>query len=962
MNSRKEKNQPTTGQPKKVDVKPNNLDGLILIGVYDNPYITQYGLTGANMKYGIVDGGNVLPTHQEFANITNRVILNNSSLSNDNHATHVAGTSCAVGVEPQAKGVAPEALIYSYDFYNATTNINDCGANSINAVNNSWGLNRGWYYSGDWDWLGFDYDFYIANYQTNPTLVEQDPWFGKYTTYSETRDSESHTYPNMLLCWAAGNDRTDTGPSTGQDWYIRDSSFNWVLMDGNTYPAPNPDEGFRTIGPYESSKNVLTVGASIDSDGTTTNFSSWGPTDDLRIKPEVVANGELVFSCISSCDTCYASYSGTSMACPFATGCAILIQQFCQEQLSYFPISSTTKGCIIHGASVTGIPGNENINGSHGYGLINMNNTLEFLDKVKTETEGFNLYNDIEITNSETEKLYTYENAVNGSLVVTLCWTDLPGVGNDDDFTQPPDDKSIVNRLALYVEHEDSTGTTTFYYPYRLAGYDANATMETSSTYDDTKIISYDNTQKIIIPTNSLSGTIKVHVKRDNTLTGGSQKFSLAVSLDATFTSSDITAENIYVTGQIYSSNTDLNLNAGSNLAVTALESNGNVGVGTATPSEKLEVNGDVKLNKNMYLTGPNSTETISVQDGTGRMQTYWNSTIGPNSKYLANDPAFKLDIPVFLNPYFNIKYAPSGAAGQNINWQTHFSIKQDGNIGIGTTTPSEKLEINGNVKLKKQLYLTGGTSTETISVQDGTGRMQTYWNSTIGVSPKYLANDPAFKLDIPVIHDNYYNIKFAPTGTAGQNINWQTHFSIRQNGNVGIGTTRPQYKLDVNGQVRAIGGYLPFTGMHEYPLGKCVDKTKLKEGMIMVSTGCVSKEHEPCIKLSSESKQKSVIGVFVKLNEDETKAQINSVGDGQLLVVSPLDNNCCPTEKIEAGDFITTSALPGYGIKQVNDIHMNYTIAKSNQNCTFSKKDSTTICYNGKKYRVQSINCSYNV
>ena len=134
MNSRKEKNQPTTGQPKRVDVKPNNLDGLILIGVYDNPYITQYGLTGANMKYGIVDDGNVLSTHQEFANITNRVILNNSSLSNDNHATHVAGTSCAVGVEPQAKGVAPDALIYSFDYDNATTNINDCGANSINAV------------------------------------------------------------------------------------------------------------------------------------------------------------------------------------------------------------------------------------------------------------------------------------------------------------------------------------------------------------------------------------------------------------------------------------------------------------------------------------------------------------------------------------------------------------------------------------------------------------------------------------------------------------------------------------------------------------------------------------------------------------------------------------------------------------------------------------------------------------
>ena len=47
-----------------------------------------------------------------------------------------------------------------------------------------------------------------------------------------------------------------------------------------------------------------------------------------------------------------------------------------------------------------------------------------------------------------------------------------------------------------------------------------------------------------------------------------------------------------------------------------------------------------------MYLTGETSTETIAIQDGTGRMQTYWNSTIGPNSKYLAN--AFSCDLSEF--------------------------------------------------------------------------------------------------------------------------------------------------------------------------------------------------------------------------------------------------------------------------------------------------------------------------
>ena len=88
------------------------------------------------------------------------------------------------------------------------------------------------------------------------------------------------------------------------------------------------------------------------------SFSSWGPTDDGRIKPDLVANGEAVYSPLAGSNTAYGSYWGTSMATPNATGStALLIEHYANLFSNGAIRSSTMKGLLIQTADDRGNAG-----------------------------------------------------------------------------------------------------------------------------------------------------------------------------------------------------------------------------------------------------------------------------------------------------------------------------------------------------------------------------------------------------------------------------------------------------------------------------------------------------------------------------------------------------------------------------------------------------------------------------
>ncbi|KHO45993.1 MAG: hypothetical protein QJ16_C0015G0017, partial [archaeon GW2011_AR1] len=109
----------------------------------------------------------------------------------------------------------------------------------------------------------------------------------------------------------------------------------------------------------------------------------------------------------------------------------------------------------------------------------------------------------------------------------------------------------------------------------------------------------------------------------------------------------------------------------------------------------------------------------------------------------------------------------------------------------------------------------------------------------------------------------------------------------------------------------------------------------------------------------------KKILGVFVKtislskdhwyvnLSKPEDKfGIINALGDGRVLVTDINGN-------IEAGDYITTSNIAGYGMKQNDDLVHSYTLGKATEDVEWETvKD--TVTYNGKKNKVYLIGVVY--
>ncbi|MFZ0035426.1 MAG: S8 family serine peptidase [Sedimentisphaerales bacterium] len=476
-----------------------------------------YYLNGAGLTVGIWDAGNVRATHQEFGG---RVTIRDNVGSED-HSTHVAGTIAAAGVVANAMGMAPSVLIDSYDW---TDDISEMTSRAmsypnepdkIQVSNHSYGYVAGWDNSSSPPrWYGtWGYGYRESDY------------FGQYDTEVAQWDELCYNAPYYLPFNAVGNDREDNAPAAGQQFQYWKSRWRTKTYDPSTDPYNDDwdNGGFDTIIIPGTAKNNMTVGAVNDAvtggvrdltKGTMTAFSGWGPTDDGRIKPDIVTNGTTLYSPIASSNSSYATYSGTSMAAPGAAGTAILLVDYYDR---LFPAqamrSSTIKALMIHTADDLGNPGPDY---KFGWGLINAEAAAK---QIKDHYDAPDANKIVEglLDSAHTVRTYTFEFGTAGPVKATLCWTDPPAAAADGLDNRSP---RLVNDLDLRII--DPTGSVT-YYPFVL---DLNSPAAPATTGDNTR----DNVEQVIISSPSIPGTYTVRISHKASLTNGQQYYSLIVS------------------------------------------------------------------------------------------------------------------------------------------------------------------------------------------------------------------------------------------------------------------------------------------------------------------------------------------------------------------------------------------------------------------------------------------------
>ncbi|BFD24885.1 MAG: hypothetical protein JST_000194 [Candidatus Parcubacteria bacterium] len=183
--------------------------------------------------------------------------------------------------------------------------------------------------------------------------------------------------------------------------------------------------------------------------------------------------------------------------------------------------------------------------------------------------------------------------------------------------------------------------------------------------------------------------------------------------------------------------------------------STGNVGIGTAAPAYTLDISGTSRFTQPVLVGTPTAA-------GHATTKSYVDSTIG-------------------------------GGSGSTVGYWTmngtNISNSNTGNVGIGTTTPSEKLDVVGSGNFS-------GTITSKNASIDGNYYALT--NTFATFHHKNLTGAGQYALRQSVNGDTYLNA--AANRSVWFNINNATKVIIDTNGNVGIGTTTPAAKLAVSG------------------------------------------------------------------------------------------------------------------------------------------------------------------
>ncbi|WP_170309825.1 S8 family serine peptidase [Seonamhaeicola maritimus] len=441
--------------------------------------ILGLNLDGENMIVGVWDAESALASHVEFADdqIIPQSRVTFADLSGtiiDDHATIVAGVIIAKGIDPDAKGMAPKAKVNSYDWDSAELEMTAAAANGLILSNHS---------------------YTVAIFNNSGTQVQSADRIGAYPSRSREWDQITFNAPYFLPITSAGNEGVYT--YTGGIAFGYDKLTDLSVVKNNLVVA---------------SANVFFNGSGGVQFFARSSFSSQGPTDDFRIKPDIAGYGENIYSPTDTGNTDYTNENltwGTSFSAPNVTGSLILLQEYYNRLNSTYMKSATLRGLACH----TALDDNSKIGPDPflGWGLLD----AEAGANVITDNSN-SLAVITELTLSDGAS-YTYNFSANaGPISATICWTDPAGTAsNSPNNVLSP---RLVNDLDLRIEDPGAI----VHLPWKLDKTDVTA----AAIKGDNDV---DNIENIDI-TSGTAGNYTLTVTHKGSLTNGSQDFSLILT------------------------------------------------------------------------------------------------------------------------------------------------------------------------------------------------------------------------------------------------------------------------------------------------------------------------------------------------------------------------------------------------------------------------------------------------
>ena len=494
---------------------------------------TGLGLSGLGQTLALweVDGG-VLSTHIEFG--TTRVFQKDSApVDATGHASNVAGTMAATGTGTlggtfyESRGVAYRANVFAYESNTSFKSEREGAAAGnatdppVRASNHSWGKICGWRkedidataaVNEQWVWWG-----------PTQTNFQEDVKFGFYLPDQTSTDDGctqidlflQSQAPQHLMVYSCGNDRAE-GPATSPGTYYTKSGSVYTAVSAATTPRDwdDGDAGFYdTVAPPGTAKNVLTVGACEDvyfpanpapgatvtigfgpnANATPATYSGAGPTDDGRIKPDVVAVGspatalilgtapnqnslrsalgltavlpgnpaaQPVISAPSAAGTGQYTQgiTGTSFAAPAVTGSLGLVMERRQQLYPTLPASQTWRGSTLKGIAIATCDdiGTEGPDYRMGYGIVNARSEVLLVNQDNTLGRG-SLIKEFSLAPNTAVSWVVVSNGTT-PLCVTVPWSDPPGPALTSVSAADPQNAMLINNIDVKVERIQ-TGT-----------------------------------------------------------------------------------------------------------------------------------------------------------------------------------------------------------------------------------------------------------------------------------------------------------------------------------------------------------------------------------------------------------------------------------------------------------------------------------------------------------------------